>query len=97
MPETEGLRRRNNPPKVNTEKRNDKLEAASRDADTGSSDAGGSDDLRNTFWLTRVVFLRALAFIYFVAFLVALHQNKELIGDRGLLPVKLYLGQLKYR
>ncbi|VFV47603.1 Hypothetical predicted protein [Lynx pardinus] len=44
-----------------------------------------------TFWLTRIVLLRALAFIYFVAFLVALHQNKQLIGDRGLLPCRAYL------
>ncbi|KAM8777553.1 lipase maturation factor 1 [Rhynchonycteris naso] len=44
-----------------------------------------------TFWLTRIVLLRALAFIYFVAFLVAFHQNKQLIGDRGLLPCKAYL------
>lgn len=26
-----------------------------------------------------------------VAFLVAFHQNKQLIGDRGLLPCKVYL------
>lgn len=26
-----------------------------------------------------------------MAFLVALHQNKQLIGDRGLLPCKAYL------
>uniref|UniRef100_F6Z6S9 Lipase maturation factor 1 n=1 Tax=Equus caballus TaxID=9796 RepID=F6Z6S9_HORSE len=44
-----------------------------------------------TFWLTRIVLLRALAFVYFVAFLVAFHQNKQLIGDRGLLPCRLYL------
>jgi len=41
--------------------------------------------------MTRVVFLRSLSFIYFVAFLISFDQNKELIGDRGLLPVKLYL------
>uniref|UniRef100_G3T5H3 Lipase maturation factor n=2 Tax=Loxodonta africana TaxID=9785 RepID=G3T5H3_LOXAF len=44
-----------------------------------------------TFWLTRIVLLRALAFVYFVAFLVAFHQNKQLIGDQGLLPSRLYL------
>ncbi len=37
--------------------------------------------LRNSFYLTRVIFLRSLAFIYFVAFLVSFHQNKELIGN----------------
>jgi hypothetical protein len=50
--------------------------------------------LKNSFWLTRVVFLRALAFIYFVAFLVSFDQNKELIGDNGLLPANLYLSRI---
>uniref|UniRef100_A0A8C6RIQ3 Lipase maturation factor n=1 Tax=Nannospalax galili TaxID=1026970 RepID=A0A8C6RIQ3_NANGA len=54
--------------------------------------AGSRVHLRTgTFWLTRVVLLKALAFIYFVAFLVAFHQNKALIGDQGLLPCRLYL------
>ena len=52
-------------------------------------------DLRRSFWLTRVVFLRSLAFIYFVAFLVSFDQNKELIGDNGLLPLKSYLTRIK--
>ena len=34
-------------------------------------------DLRGSFWLTRVVFLRSLALIYFVAFLIALHQVRH--------------------
>ncbi|KAM5198284.1 lipase maturation factor 1 isoform 4-T4 [Hipposideros larvatus] len=58
----------------------------------GRDPAGGPAHLRaGTFWLTRIVLLRALAFVYFVAFLVAFHQNKQLIGDRGLLPCKTYL------
>ena len=52
-------------------------------------------DMKATFWLTRIVFLRALAFIYFIAFLVSYNQNKELIGDKGLLPMKLYLSRIK--
>ncbi|KAK7498343.1 hypothetical protein BaRGS_00010297 [Batillaria attramentaria] len=44
-----------------------------------------------TFWLTRIVILRYLGFIYFVAFLVAYHQNKQLIGPNGLLPADIYL------
>ncbi|KAM6155181.1 lipase maturation factor 1 [Rhynchocyon petersi] len=48
-----------------------------------------------TYWLTRIVLLRALAFIYFVAFLVAFHQNKQLIGDQGLLPSRLYLKSIQ--
>ncbi|KAG7268972.1 hypothetical protein CRUP_004896 [Coryphaenoides rupestris] len=35
---------------------------------------------KGTYWLTRVVLLRATAFIYFVAFAVAYHQNNQLIG-----------------
>ncbi|KAM4765107.1 lipase maturation factor 1-like [Cyanocitta cristata] len=30
-----------------------------------------------------------------VAFLVAFHQNKQLIGEKGLLPCKLYLQDVK--
>ena len=56
-----------------------------------------SVDLRKTFWLTRIVFLRSLAFIYFVAFLISFDQNKELIGDNGLTPTKLYLTRIKER
>ncbi len=51
--------------------------------------------LRHSYWLTRVVFLRSLALIYLVAFLVALDQNADLIGDRGLLPLKLHLSRLR--
>ena len=54
-------------------------------------------DLRKTFWLTRIVFLRSLAFIYFVAFLISFDQNKELIGDNGLTPTKLYLTRIRTR
>uniref|UniRef100_A0A8C3VFC4 Lipase maturation factor n=1 Tax=Catharus ustulatus TaxID=91951 RepID=A0A8C3VFC4_CATUS len=48
-----------------------------------------------TFWLTRIVLLRSIAFLYSVAFLVAFQQNKQLIGDKGLLPCKLYLQEIK--
>uniref|UniRef100_A0A8B9QA70 Lipase maturation factor n=1 Tax=Apteryx owenii TaxID=8824 RepID=A0A8B9QA70_APTOW len=33
--------------------------------------------------------------LFFVAFLVAYHQNKQLIGEKGLLPCKLYLQNVK--
>ena len=61
---------------------------------TGVEDKSG-ESLVGSFWFTRVVFLRALSFIYFVAFAVALNQNKELVGDNGLLPVKLFLQRIK--
>ncbi|XP_068024382.1 lipase maturation factor 1-like isoform X1 [Melanerpes formicivorus] len=50
---------------------------------------------QGTFWLTRIVLLRSIALLYFVAFLVAYHQNKQLIGEKGLLPCKLYLQDVK--
>lgn len=49
----------------------------------------------HSYWLTRIVFLRSLAFVYFVAFLVALHQNKALVGKEGLLPIPLYLDRIR--
>ncbi|XP_043567799.1 lipase maturation factor 1 isoform X2 [Chiloscyllium plagiosum] len=48
-----------------------------------------------TFWLTRIVLLRSIAFIYFVAFSVAYQQNKQLLGEKGLLPGKLYLQKIQ--
>ncbi|XP_050630666.1 lipase maturation factor 1 [Macaca thibetana thibetana] len=58
----------------------------------GRDPAGSPAHLHaGTFWLTRIVLLKALAFVYFVAFLVAFHQNKQLIGDRGLLPCRVRL------
>uniref|UniRef100_A0A8C3R4R8 Lipase maturation factor 1 n=1 Tax=Cyanoderma ruficeps TaxID=181631 RepID=A0A8C3R4R8_9PASS len=48
-----------------------------------------------SFWLTRIVLLRSIAFLYSVAFLVAFQQNKQLIGEKGLLPCKLYLQDIK--
>ncbi|XP_076996442.1 lipase maturation factor 1-like [Tamandua tetradactyla] len=67
----------------------------------GSPPAPGRDPARSparlragTFWLTRIALLRALAFVYSVAFLVAFRQNKQLIGDRGLLPCRAHLGRL---
>ena len=46
---------------------------------------------KHSYFLTRVVFLRALAFVYGVAFLVAKHQNRALIGDNGITPAKYIL------
>lgn len=51
--------------------------------------------LKKTYWLNRIIFLRYLAFIYCVAFLVALHQNKQLIGKYGLLPADSYFKLIK--
>ena len=75
-------------------KKTDGPEATAAESATGVQDKSG-ESLVGSYWLTRVVFLRAIAFIYFVAFAVALNQNKELIGDNGLLPVKLFLQRIK--
>lgn len=39
------------------------------------------------YWISRFVFLRAMAVIYVVAFLVAANQFRPLMGSRGMLPV----------
>ncbi|XP_074455180.1 lipase maturation factor 1 isoform X5 [Larus michahellis] len=64
-------------------------------AGPSGSRAGSPPPLSGTFWLTRIVLLRSIALLYFVAFLVAYHQNKQLIGEKGLLPCKLYLQNVK--
>ncbi|XP_073492526.1 lipase maturation factor 1 isoform X2 [Aquarana catesbeiana] len=67
----------------------------------GTAEPGGEKSRHDgtlrtgTFWMTRIVLLRALGGLYFVAFLVAFHQNKQLIGEKGLLPCKLHLGNIK--
>ena len=48
------------------------------------------------YWLTRLVIERALGAIYFVAFLVALNQFRPLLGERGLLPVPVFLGHVRF-
>ncbi|XP_072021054.1 lipase maturation factor 1-like [Amphiura filiformis] len=61
----------------------------------GRVKAGPAEIGPNTYWLTRIVFLRSIAFIYLVAFLIALNQNKQLLGANGLLPTKVYLERIK--
>lgn len=41
---------------------------------------------RYSFWLTRALLLRAIGFIYAVAFLILVRQAQALIGEHGLLP-----------
>lgn len=48
-------------------------------------------------FLVRIVFLRALAFVYVVAMTVALKQNKGLMGDNGITPVRNTLYQAEVR
>ncbi|MEV6400593.1 lipase maturation factor family protein [Streptomyces sp. NPDC051907] len=43
------------------------------------------------YWLSRLVFQRALAGVYLVAFLAAALQFRALIGEKGMLPVPAHL------
>ncbi|MBT2525153.1 lipase maturation factor family protein [Streptomyces sp. ISL-99] len=49
------------------------------------------------YWLSRLVFQRALAAVYLVAFLTAALQFRALIGSRGILPVPEYLRRAPWR
>lgn len=44
-------------------------------------------DWGHGFWLTRMLFQRALGVLYLVAFICALNQFRPLLGERGLTPV----------
>ena len=48
------------------------------------------------YWLARIAFQRALGAIYFIAFLVALRQFRPLLGERGLLPVPVFVSQFRF-
>ncbi|KAG8506362.1 Lipase maturation factor 1, partial [Galemys pyrenaicus] len=65
----------------------------------GSSPAASPTRLRaGTFWLTRIVLLRALAFVYCEsAGTGGPLGNKPLIGDRGLTPCAAYLRSVRAR
>ncbi|GAA4891307.1 lipase maturation factor family protein [Streptomyces coeruleoprunus] len=49
------------------------------------------------YWLSRLIFQRALAGLYLVAFLCAALQFRALIGERGMLPVPAYLRRVPAR
>lgn len=48
-------------------------------------------------WLVRLLFQRALAAIYLIAFVVVLQQFKPLLGERGLLPAPAFLRRAGFR
>src|SRR2546425_6198591 len=48
------------------------------------------------YWLTRLVIERALGVIYLIAFLVAVNQFRPLLGEKGLLPVPLFLNRVSF-
>lgn len=49
------------------------------------------------FNFSRLIFLRSLAAIYFVAFLVALKQFPALLGQNGLLPAPQFMQQVPFK
>ncbi|MFF6996868.1 lipase maturation factor family protein [Streptomyces sp. NPDC008313] len=49
------------------------------------------------YWLSRLVFQRALAVVYLVAFLGAALQFRALIGERGMLPVPRFVARVPWR
>ncbi|GHB32905.1 membrane protein [Streptomyces viridiviolaceus] len=49
------------------------------------------------YWLTRLVFQRALAALYLVAFLTAALQFRALIGERGMLPVPRFVERVPFK
>ncbi|MET9295605.1 lipase maturation factor family protein [Streptomyces sp. NPDC003077] len=51
----------------------------------------------SSYWLSRLVFQRALAVLYVVAFVSAARQFRALIGERGMLPVPRFLRRVPFR
>src|SRR5262245_23518431 len=49
----------------------------------------------NSYWLTRFIILRALGFVYAVAFLIAVQQLVSLIGEHGLTPANHFLASIE--
>lgn len=48
------------------------------------------------YWLTRFIFQRSLAFIYFIGFLMVVNQFIPLLGEHGILPVPLFLKRVRF-
>ena len=49
------------------------------------------------YWLARLILERALGLLYAVAFLTAINQFRPLLGERGLLPVPVFLQSVSFR
>lgn len=50
---------------------------------------------KNTYYITTNIFLKAVSFIYFIAFLTAFNDWDALLGSEGLTPARLYVIRLK--
>ncbi len=49
-----------------------------------------------SYWLTRLLLEKGIAVICLIAFVVALNQFKPLLGEKGLLPVPLFVRQVPF-
>ena len=49
------------------------------------------------YWSSRLVFERALALIYLIAFICAANQFIPLLGERGLLPASRFIQAVPFR
>ncbi|MGW7402514.1 lipase maturation factor family protein [Streptomyces sp. NPDC054833] len=49
------------------------------------------------YWWSRLIFQRALAGVYLVAFLTAALQFRALLGERGMLPIPRFLRLVRFR
>jgi hypothetical protein len=49
------------------------------------------------YWLTRLLLQRGVALVCLIAFLNAVNQFRPLLGERGLLPVPLFVKQVPFR
>ncbi|MFF7330241.1 lipase maturation factor family protein [Streptomyces sp. NPDC008150] len=49
------------------------------------------------YWLSRLVFQRALACVYLVAFLTTALQFRALVGERGMLPARRFVERVPWR
>jgi hypothetical protein len=49
------------------------------------------------YWMSRLVFQRALAGVYLVAFGTAALQFRALLGERGMLPVPSFVARVRFR
>jgi len=48
------------------------------------------EERKERYWMTRVLLIRGIAFIYFFAFLTSAFQSRALFGSSGLLPVSYF-------
>lgn len=49
------------------------------------------------YFLTRLIFQKALAAVYLIAFLIAFFQFKPLLGSQGLMPVVLFVKKARFK